>query len=114
MRVIMAGGRGRGAGRGASGREDLLVLADDVPGGDRRRQEVGRAAELEAVVVLVLLQVPGGDAAARSRLAGEAAAELLGEGALDVNRADRGAAAEVVDDERVGDREDRGLDRHVA
>src|SRR4051795_11331476 len=89
---------------------NLLVVAHDLPGGLDRLQEVRRAAVAQAGVVRVVLRVAGHAGAVALERA-HRPAELLGDGAVDRQRPERAAALPVVDDERVVEREDRGLDR---
>src|SRR5689334_9403177 len=95
------------------GRRNLLVGADDPPRRRDRIQEERRAAVAQPVVVVVVLDVAaGGEAGARVERA-DRTAEALGDRALHREGAEGRALVVVVDDERVGEREDRRLDLHV-
>src|SRR3954468_486541 len=85
-------------------RGNLLVGADDPPCRVDRIQEERRRAVLKPVVVVVVLDEAG--AAARA----DRTAIALGDCTGDAEVAETGAAAVVVHDERVLQRQDGGID----
>ena len=96
---------------GSAGR-DLLVLADDLPGRVGGVHEVRRLAVAQGVVVVVVLLVAAVDAAAARRCR-PVPRNFCAIAPLTVSVPEVVAAVPVVDDERVVEGQDRGVDLDV-